>query len=145
MLKYIESFQKILYYVILLFLALVLVFAMFNLICLVIQFLVNDGRYILESNELAQIFGYFLLVLIGIEFLDSVLTYLRDNVMHVEVIVMVAIIAVARKIILLESDSTETHVIGLGFMIMALGISYYLIRRSNREKDKEELIIEGKL
>jgi uncharacterized membrane protein (DUF373 family) len=145
MLKYFESFQKILYYIILLFLALVLIFSIFNLCSLVVSLLVDDGQFILESNELAQIFGYFLLVLIGIEFFDSIMTYLKDNVMHVEVIVMVAIIAVARKIILLSSDVDEPHILGLSALILGLGIAYYLIRRSNREKDWEEIKLEGKI
>jgi len=145
MLKYFENFQKILYYIILFFLALVLIFTIFNLCSLVVTLLIDDGQFILESNELAQIFGYFLLVLIGIEFFDSIMTYLKDNVMHVEVIVMVAIIAVARKIILLSSDVDEPHVLGLSALILALGIAYYLIRRSNREKEREEDELEGKI
>jgi uncharacterized membrane protein (DUF373 family) len=145
MLKYFENFQKMLYYIILFFLALVLIFTIFNLCSLVVSLLIDDGQFILESNELAQIFGYFLLVLIGIEFFDSIMTYLKDNVMHVEVIVMVAIIAVARKIILLSSDVDEPHILGLSALILALGIAYYLIRRSNREKDWEENEFEKKI
>jgi len=57
----------------------------------------------------------------------------------VEVIVMVAMTAVARKVILLDSEVSDMHLIGLGFLILSLGIAYYLIRQSNREKMKEEL------
>ena len=53
---------------------------------------------------------------------------------------MVAMTAVARKVILLDSEVTDMHLIGLGILILSLGIAYYLIRKSNREKIKEELI-----
>lgn len=136
--RYFETYQRLLYIILLVFLALVLIFATINLIELVIRFLIDETQYVLESQELSQIFGYFLLVLIGIEFLDSILTYLRDNVMHVEVIVMVAIIAVARKVILFDEGAVNIDIFGTAALILALGVAYYLIRRSNREKDFEE-------
>jgi len=139
MIDSIKTFHRILYMVLLILLGIVLVVSVINLSIIVFKFLVDDGGYILESHEMIQIFGYFLLVLIGIEFFESILTYLRDNVIHVEVIVMVAMTAVARKVILLDSEVSDFHLMGLGFLILSLGIAYYLIRKSNREKIQEEL------
>jgi len=139
MIDSIKTFHRIMYLVLLILLGIVLVVSVINLGIIVVMFLVDDGGFILESHEIIQIFGFFLLVLIGVEFFESILTYLRDKVIHVEVIVMVAMTAVARKVILLDSEVSDMHLIGLGFLILSLGIAYYLIRQSNREKMKEEL------
>ncbi len=136
MIDSIKTFHRIMYLVLLILLGIVLVVSVINLGITVFWSLVDDGGFILESYEIIQIFGYFLLVLIGIEFFESILTYLRDKVIHVEVIVMVAMTAVARKVILLDSEVSDMHLIGLGFLILSLGIAYYLIRKSNREKMK---------
>jgi len=139
MIDSIKTFNRIMYLVLLILLGIVLVVSVINLAIIVVMFLVDDGGFILESHEIIQIFGYFLLVLIGVEFFESILTYLRDHVIHVEVIVMVAMTAVARKVILLDSEVSDMHLLGLGFLILSLGIAYYLIRRSHREKIQEEL------
>lgn len=139
MIDSIKTFHRIMYLVLLILLGIVLVVSVINLGIIVFMFLVDDGGFILESHEIIQIFGYFLLVLIGIEFFESILTYLRDNIIHVEVIVMVAMTAVARKVILLDSEVSDTHLFGLGVLILSLGIAYYLIRKSHREKIMEEI------
>ena len=46
--------------------------------------------------------GGFLLVLIGIELLDTIKAYFRENTIHVEIVILLAIIAIARKVILLD-------------------------------------------
>jgi len=134
----IDAFHRLMYQILLLFLGIVLVVSIINLGVIVYLYLVDDNGYILESHEIIQIFSYFLLVLIGIEFFESILTYLKDHIIHAEVIVMVALTAVARKIILIDSSVSDTHLIGLGVLILSLGIAYYLIRRSHREKMIEE-------
>ena len=135
-----RKFQRALYIILLLFLGLVIVVSIINLGIIVFELLCNDQGFILETHEIIQIFGYFLLVLIGLEFFESVMIYLRDNIIHAEVIIMVALTAVARKIILLDSGESDLHLVGLGFLILALGVAYYLIRKSNREKEKEKLV-----
>ena len=75
-----------------------------------------------------DLFGIFLLVLIGIELLDTIKVYLRRNVIHVEVVVLVAIIAMARKVVVLKVEELSGDVvIGIGILILAIAISYFLV------------------
>lgn len=136
----IKKFQRLLYFILLLFLGLVILVSIINLGIIVIEFLLNDDGFILESHEIIQIFGFFLLVIIGFEFFESVYAYLRDNVIHAEVIVMVALTAAARHVILLDNTESDLHLFGLGVLIISLGVAYYLIRKTNRDKAKELLI-----
>lgn len=132
MLKVITGFEKTLYLVLLLLLGFVLVASVFDLAYTIFSYLI-DGRFpLLENKEILTVFSLFLLVLIGIEFFETLLAYLKENVIHVEVIIMVAVIAVARKIIVLDtSDITDLHLIGLSLLMVSLGAAYYLVRRSN--------------
>ena len=64
-----------------------------------IKNIVESDYLLIDLDNLMDSFGVFLLVLIGIELLDTIKVYLRRNVVRVEVVVLVAIIAVARKVV----------------------------------------------
>lgn len=51
-------------------------------------------------TELLELFGVFMIVLIGLELMDTVKTYITDKRIRVEAVLIVAMIAVARKVIL---------------------------------------------
>ena len=55
-----------------------------------------------ELHELLELFGQFLLVLIGIELLHMMKIYIVQRVIHLEATLIVALIAMARKIVVLE-------------------------------------------
>jgi uncharacterized membrane protein (DUF373 family) len=132
MIRIIARFEKFLYLVLLGLLGIVLVISVIDLAYIVFTYIFDNPLPILENKDILSIFSFFLLVLIGIEFFETILAYLRENVIHVEVIIMVAIIAVARKVIILDtSDTTDLHLVGLSLMMVSLGISYYLVRQSN--------------
>lgn len=97
----------------------------------------TDDVLFLEIDELFQIFGFFFIILIGFELVETVEMYFKDNVIHAEVVLLVAVIAVARKVILLDLDKYEPlAIIGLGVIIFSLGGCYWLIKRSYRAKLK---------
>lgn len=90
-----------------------------------------------EINKiLFEIFGLFLNILIALEILENIKAYLRRNVVLVELVIVTSLIAVSRKIILLDLEKTDgVEVIGLGIAIFALSISYWIIRLSSRQKN----------
>jgi len=58
-------------------------------------------------------------------------TYLVEKVNHVEVVLAVAIIAVARKVIILDvKEVSSLTLIGIGAIIISLLVGYYLVRRN---------------
>jgi uncharacterized membrane protein (DUF373 family) len=91
----------------------------------------------LEIDELFRIFGFVFIVLIGFELMETVEMYFKENVIHAEVVLLVAVIAVSRKVILLDLEKYDPlAIIGLGIIILALGGCYFLIKLSYRDKDK---------
>lgn len=135
MLHLVFWFKKALYLILLGLLGAVLVASVVDLGYIVFLSLLDGPLPLLENKDILAIFSLFLLVLIGIEFFETILAYLRENVIHVEIIIMVAAIAVARKIIILDtSDTTDLHLIGLGVLMISLGASYYLVKRCNHSR-----------
>lgn len=84
------------------------------------------------SKTLQDIFGSFLSILIALEILENITAYLRRHVVQVELVVATSLTAVARKIIILDLDKVDgTQLIGLAIAILALAISYWLVRFSS--------------
>ena len=90
----------------------------------------------LEIDELFRIFGFFFIILIGFELVETVEMYFKDNMIHAEVVLLVAVIAVSRKVILLDLEKYEPlAIIGLGVIILTLGGCYWFIKQSYRAKN----------
>jgi uncharacterized membrane protein (DUF373 family) len=89
---------------------------------------------ILEIDELLEIFGLFLLVLIGVELFEAfVNTHLHERVDRAEVVMIVAIIAISRKVIVIDFAKTDPlTAVGIGVGIVALALGYFLIKASAR-------------
>ncbi len=136
MLEYLNKFERAVYYALMVMLAVVILFGVIELVFILISSVALDFSFRLVNYEILEIFGYFLLILIGIELLETIKAYLLKNEIHVEIIILVAIIAVARKIILLDPIATGTvgldslTTIALGVVVVSLAIAYYLVRKS---------------
>ena len=96
----------------------------------------KDDVLFLEIDEMFRIFGFFFIILIGFELVETIEMYFKDNVIHAEVVLLVAVIAVARKVILLDLEKYDPlAIIGLGLIILSLGGCYWFIKLSYRGKN----------
>ncbi len=86
------------------------------------------------GRALIDVFGLFLNVLIALEILENITAYLKKHVIQAELVVITALIAVARKMIILDFDKTKgLELIGLAIAVIALSISYWIVRRLNNK------------
>ena len=93
----------------------------------------TKGILFLEIEEFLRIFGFVFMVLIGFELLESITIYFKENVIHAEVVILIAVIAVSRKMILLDMEKYEADsLMALSLIMLSLGASYYFIKRSNK-------------
>ncbi|HUU76230.1 MAG TPA: phosphate-starvation-inducible PsiE family protein [Methanoregulaceae archaeon] len=139
MLENLNRFERGIYFVLLVMLAGVILIAVIELGIILIESLLIDFTFRLNNEEILNIFGFFLLILIGIELMETIKAYLTKNELHFEIIILLAIIAVSRKIILLDpfsssSPSDSGYLVGLGVIIIALGGCYYLIKKAGISK-----------
>ena len=97
---------------------------------LLIVDLLSPPFLLLEVEEILDIFGMFLLVLIGIELVDTLRAYLNDKDFHLEVVLSVGLIAVARKVIVIDVKKAEpATLIGIAAIILALSFAYLLVKK----------------
>jgi uncharacterized membrane protein (DUF373 family) len=105
-----------------------------ELLIILIAEILNPPKYLLGIDNLFEIFGFFMMILIGLELLESIRTYLADDLLHVEVVFLVAMIAIARKVIILEvKDLDSLQLAGIASIILALALGYYFVKKAIRE------------
>ena len=110
---------------------LVILFAIFDLGIFLIRSLFSEPWGFFNTT-LIEIFGLFLNILIALELLENITAYLKEHVIQVQLVIVTSLIAVARKLIILDLEKTSgTQLIGLAIAVVALSISYWLIRRTN--------------
>ncbi len=87
-------------------------------------------RFLLNLQELLEVLGFFMMVLIGLELLETIKNYLTQHALHVEVVLLVAMIAVARKVIILDmKEIGALSMIGIAVLLFSLAGSYFLIKK----------------
>jgi uncharacterized membrane protein (DUF373 family) len=129
MMEYLERFERFIAWVLTILLVLVILLATVDLaVDLVKNALYVAPRFLIGTDQLLKLFGLFLLILLGLELLETLKAYFRDDLIHVEVVLIVAMIALARKVIILEFKETSPLIlVGAAALMLALGISYRLI------------------
>ncbi len=98
---------------------------------ILVQQMLKPPLLLLNIAEMLEVFGFFLMVLIGLELLESIKTYLDEDIIHVEVVMLVAIIAIARKIIILDYKKiTPEMLTSTALTIIALSAGYFLVKKT---------------
>jgi len=115
-------------------LVVVMVLSTIHLGVLIGHEVMSPPRFLIPVEGLLEIFGYFLLVLIGVELIETLKAYVRKDVIHVRVVLEVALIAMARKVIIEEPNAVPSLTLfGIAALILALGVASYFERQTNRE------------
>lgn len=101
---------------------------------LVTDDLINSNYKTYLKSTLFEIFGLFLTVLIALEIIENITGYLKKHEFQLELVIVTSLVAVARKIVIfdLESADSSNDLIGLSATILALTISYWIVRQVNR-------------
>ena len=133
MLHLIKRFEKGVILVLVLLMAVVLLLSTVELAWIIIKDVMSPPVFLLDINELLDIFGLFMLVLIGIELLETIAkTYMSESTDHAQIVMAVAIIAIARKVIILDvKELSGLALVGIAAIILALSIGYYLIKKKD--------------
>jgi len=129
--KILKIFEKFIIVSLLVLMMIAVFFATIELAIIIFEQIVNPPFLLLDIAEMLEIFGFFMMVLIGHELLESIKAYLIDDKVHAEVIFLVAIVAVSRKIIILDYKTiTPEMLYGMAAVIIALGLGYFLVRKA---------------
>ena len=104
-------------------------YALIEKIILTIERPSNDSF----NSTLFELFGLFLNVLIALEILENITAYLRKHVIQVELVIVTSLIAVSRKIIILDLEKkSSSDLIALAVAVFSLSIAYAIVHQTNK-------------
>jgi uncharacterized membrane protein (DUF373 family) len=130
--KLINKVQMVIVIALMVLLILVVISSTLHLAVLIAEEMWQPPRFLMPVQGLVDVFGYFLLVLIGVELLETLKGYIRREAGHVRVVLEAAMIAVARKIITAEFNTVSALTLfGVAALILALGVAFYFERESS--------------
>ncbi len=136
--KSVKKFENIIVIGLLGMMVLVVFLSTIELAVILVEHLLSPPLFLLEIAELLKIFGFFLMILIGLELVETLKVYISEEIVHVEFVFLVAIIAVTRKVIVLDIKGLEPlTLIGLASIILALSAGYYLLKKALASKSDQ--------
>jgi len=92
----------------------------------------------LTINDILATFGAFMAVLIAIEIFINISIYLRNDVIHVKIVIATALMAIARKVIILDFEKiTPDYIWAMAAVVLAMSVGYWLVVKKT---DPEEPI-----
>jgi uncharacterized membrane protein (DUF373 family) len=136
-----ERFEHLIALLLTFLVSLIMLVAMFRLSVGIIQDLVLGFLNPLEHEVFQSLFGEIMTLLIAMEFNHTIhlVAMRKQNIIQVKTVLLIAILALARKVIILDMHRVSTGQIeALAAITLALGIVYWLMReRDDRLKDSE--------
>ncbi len=137
--KILDYFEKLIIMILLISTGIIILISSFELIVMIIRDIITisqdeESLMFLDSTDLLNVFSFVLLVIIGLELFETIKHYLSSHILQAEIILVVALTAISRKVIILNYDKQEPlTIIGIALLVLALAVSYFLIKRANRE------------
>lgn len=131
----IHSYERQLAKLLALLLAIVIGFAVIEL---VVEASIKIARF--ETNwfegGLIQLLDRLLMIFIALEVLQNVTAYLRDQVVQIELVLLTAMTAVARKVIVLPpgTESKPQLMAGFGVIVVGIAAAYWLVKRARNDQ-----------
>lgn len=118
--------------------AVVIVISLIQLIRLVFTLLVMDALNPLDHKVFQLVFGATMTLLIAMEFKHSIVKVAlrKESIIQVKTVILISILALARKFIILEPDVDPAKVAALAGTVLALGLTYWLMRERDDRKSE---------
>ncbi|AFY38986.1 hypothetical protein Lepto7376_2722 [[Leptolyngbya] sp. PCC 7376] len=139
MIKLFKQYEKLMTHLLMTMLAIAIGLGTLDLGWVIFQDIIAPPFLILGTDQLLDVFGLFMLVIIGIELLETIMkTYLVKGEPHFEVVLSVAIIAIARKVIILDIKTIDSEkMFGIAAIIFSLTVGYYFMKQSHKNSDQK--------
>ena len=110
----------------------VIVWGIGDVIYVLYQRLIQPPFLLLSISDILATFGAFLAVLIAIEIFTNITLYLETDIIPVKLVVATALMAISRKVIIFDFGKiTPIFILGTAAVILALGITYWLISKES--------------
>lgn len=132
------TFRRATALVLILILGLVVIWSIPSLIVVIREEVLSEPVWVITVDKFHAILDLVLWVLITVELIDSIRVYQEEKGLHLETVLSIALIAMARKIIAVRlRDYEPVMVLGMAALFIAIGITYYLVRKSHLSSDED--------
>ena len=129
--KFLKKFEHYIIIGLLGLMVLVVFLGTLELVVVLVKEMLKPPKFLLNIDEMFTVFGFFLMILIGLELIETMKVYLIEDSLHVEIIFSVAIIAITRKVIILDVKTlAPLTLIGVAAIILALSFGYYALKKA---------------
>ena len=137
---FLHIFERVIVIALVVMMMLIILLATVELGRVIIVQILSSPNYLSEIAGLLDIFGFFLLILIGVELLETIKAYLQEHIVHVEIVLEVALIAVARKVVILDvKELSPLTLLGIAALLVTLAAAIFLQKRSRLMKARVEV------
>jgi uncharacterized membrane protein (DUF373 family) len=134
-LSIVHGYERLLAKLLALLLAVVIGFAVIEL---VVESSIKIARFQTDWFEggLIQLLDRLLMIFIALEVLQNVTAYLREQVVQIELVLLTAMTAVARKVIVLPpgTESKPQLMAGFGVIVLGIAAAYWLVKRARHDQ-----------
>jgi uncharacterized membrane protein (DUF373 family) len=135
-LSFYERFEQIVALILAWLIAVIIAVATWELAKEVLVLIGRGSLDPLDHRVFQVIFGQIMTLLIALEFKHSIVRVIaqQKSIIQVKTVVLIALLAIARKFIILDADTPPQHVLALAAVVVALGTAYWLIRDSDTRR-----------
>ena len=132
-LRVIDQFEQLIAKLLSVLLVGLIILASYELVRQLVNSLLG-GKPVGQGEGLILFFGELLNILIALELLQNLTAYLQRHAVQIQLVLLTAITAVARKLIVLPgADASKPQlVVALGVCVICLAGAYWLIRTINQ-------------
>lgn len=125
-------YHNIVAVILIIILAVLVVVSIPSIVIVLVEELTSEPVWIMDVEKIRTVLDLTIWVLIIIELIDSIKVYLEQHALHLEAILSISLIAMARKIIAVRlRDYEPVMVLGMAALVIALGTTYYFVRRAH--------------
>jgi uncharacterized membrane protein (DUF373 family) len=117
--------------------ALVIMWGVADVVWILYQKIISPPFLLLTISDILATFGAFIAVMIAIEIFENITLYLREDVIHVDIVMATALMAIARKVIILDyKELAPQYVYATAAVVLAMSVGYWLVTK--RRKDSSD-------
>lgn len=111
---------------------LVIVWGVADVIWVLYERLREPPLMLLTISDILSTFGAFIAVMIAIEIFENLTIYLRQNVIEVELVMATGLMAIARKVIVLDyKELSPDYVWATAGVVLAMSVGYWLVKKQS--------------
>jgi uncharacterized membrane protein (DUF373 family) len=134
-----ERFEQVVAMALSAVIAVIIIISMCQLVRVVFNLLLIDALNPLDHSVFQTVFGSIMTLLIAMEFKHSIIKVAlrKESIIQVKTVLLIALLALSRKFILLDTDMDASKLAALAVTTLALGLTHWLVRDSDPRASKQ--------